>query len=127
MAKTLQHRRSQLRERAKQLTLAGSAGLNGTADGTASNARFFSPYAIETDSTGNLFVAESINRTIRKITAAGSVTTLAGVPEVPGTKNGAGSECLFDTPQGVAVDSAGNVYVADTNNHTIRIGAPAQP
>ena len=77
------------------------------------------------DSAGNVYVADTYNHTIRKITPAGVVTTLAGSAGSSGSADGTGSAARFYWPSGVAVDSAGNVYVADTGNHTIRKITPA--
>lgn len=101
-------------------TLAGTAGSSGSADGTGSAARFNFPYSIAIDTAGNLFVADTYNFTIRKITSAGVVTTLAGSAGNSGSSNGTGSAALFNLPEGIAVDTAGNVFVADTFNSTIR-------
>lgn len=68
------------------------------------------------DSVGNIYVADTANRTIRKITPAGVVTTLAGFAGSYGYADGMGSDARFHDPSGVAVASAGNVYVADTYN-----------
>jgi sugar lactone lactonase YvrE len=103
-------------------TLAGSAGVAGSADGTGSDARFNSPRNVAVDSAGNVYVADEGNRTIRQITSAGAVTTLAGSPGVTGSTDGVGSAARFNTPWGVAVDSAGNVYVADYYNDRITKG-----
>jgi len=101
-------------------TLAGSAGNIGSADGTGSAARFNFPFGIAVDTAGNLFVADSENSAIRKVTSVGVVTTLAGTAGVTGSVDGTGSAARFDDPYGVCADTAGNVFVADTNNQTIR-------
>ena len=106
-------------------TLAGTAGASGTADGTGPAARFSNPAGLAMDSGGNLYVADSGNQTIRKVTPAGVVTTLAGTPGVRESGDGAGAGAGFSRPIGVAVDAAGNVYVADTDNQTIRKVTPA--
>lgn len=105
-------------------TLAGSPGLDGSANGTGGAARFFDPTGVAVDSAFNVYVADSGNHTIRKITPAGVVTTLAGAPGAAGSTNGTGGAARFKGPRAVAVDNAINVYVADTLNHTIRKIAP---
>jgi sugar lactone lactonase YvrE len=106
-------------------TLAGLAGSPGSADGTGSAAQFNGPAGVAVDSAGNVYVADTGNSTIRKVTPAGGVTTLAGLAGSPGSANGTGSAAQFNGPAGVAVDSAGNVYVADSGNDTIREVTPA--
>ena len=106
-------------------TLAGSAGLVGSADGSGAAARFSHPYGVATDGAGNVYAADADNSTIRKITPAGAVSTLAGSAGLTGSADGSGVAARFARPFGVATDSAGNIYVADTGNHTIRLVTPA--
>ena len=101
-------------------TIAGTPGVYGSADGIGSAARFCDPSGVAVDSTGNVYVADSSNDTIRKITPGGTVTTLAGLAGAWGSADGPGSAARFNMPYGVAVDGPGNVYVADSQNHTIR-------
>jgi sugar lactone lactonase YvrE len=101
-------------------TLAGQAGVAGSADGTGSSARFNQPSGIAVDTVGNLYVADTSNDTIRKITPTGMVTTLAGMAGAGGSTDGIGAAARFSLPQGVTVDPAGHVYVADTGNATVR-------
>lgn len=100
--------------------LAGSNGGPGALDGTGPAARFNTPSGIAVDGSGNLYVADSQNNTIRKISAAGVVTTVAGSPGVAGFQGSTGADALLDYPSGVAVDGSGNLYVADTSNNSIR-------
>jgi len=106
-------------------TLAGSAGTDGSADGTGSAAQFFVPIGVAVDGSGNVYVADSNNNTIREVTPAGVVSTLAGLAGTDGSADGTGSAAQFSGPSGVAVDGSGNVYVADSNNSTIRKVTPA--
>jgi len=106
-------------------TLAGTAGVTGSTDATGAAASFNRPVGVATDSAGNVYVADSFNDTIRKITPAGAVSTLAGTADVTGSTDATGAAASFNFPQGVATDSAGNVYVADSNNSTIRKITPA--
>ena len=96
-------------------TLAGYAGI-GIADGTGSAAQFSRPKGVAVDSATNLYVADANNCTIRKVTPAGLVITMAGLAGYAGTNDGTGSSAQFNGPEGVAVDLAGNVYVADAIN-----------
>ena len=107
-------------------TLAGP-GINsqGSNDGPATNAQFNSPHGLAMDLGDNLYVADTNNHIIRKIAPDGTVSTLAGSPKQPGSTDGIGSNARFDSPKAVAVDVNGNVYVADTGNHTIRKITPA--
>ncbi len=98
-------------------TLAGS-GTSGYADGTGTSAQFNSPIGVAVDGAGNVYVADEYNHRIRKITTSGVVSTLAG--STSGYTDGTGTSAQFKYPNGVAVDGAGNVYVADLSNHRIR-------
>lgn len=107
------------------VTIFAGSGRLGTADGHGTTAEFNHPFALATDSAGNVYVADTNNDTIRKITPAGDVTTIAGAAGVIGSSDGMGAAARFDHPGGIAVDSAGTVFVADTNNSTIRAIAPS--
>jgi hypothetical protein len=100
-------------------TLAGS-GVWGSKDGTGNSAQFNWPLSVAVDSATNIYVADTLNHTIRKVTRARAVTTLAGFPGTAGNVDGIGSSARFHCPSGVAVDPAGNIYVADAYNNTIR-------
>src|SRR5262249_1336889 len=106
--------------RGKVTTLAGLAGTYGSADGTPTAPPFYSPAGVAVDNSGNVYVADLNNNTIRKITPGGVVTTLAGLAGSYGSADGTGSEARFDSPTGIAVDDAGNLYVTDQWNNTIR-------
>jgi len=101
-------------------TFAGTAGLAGSADGPGGAARFNDPTGVAVDGNGNVFVADAGNSTIREISPGGNVTTFAGLAGVGGSADGVGSAARFNAPQGIAVDNVGNVYIADTNNNTVR-------
>ena len=106
-------------------TLAGLAGASGIADGTGTSARFNSPSGVAVDGAGNVYVADTLNHTLRKVTSTGAVTTLAGHAGVAGNSNGTGTAALLNAPEGLAIDSGSNLFVADTNNHTIRKVVPS--
>jgi sugar lactone lactonase YvrE len=101
-------------------TLAGMAGVTGGHDGAATAATFSGPVAVAADGVGNVFVADTNNHTIRKISSDGVVSTFAGTAGIQGTADGTGPAALFRFPSGLAWDSQGNLYVADTGNYTIR-------
>jgi sugar lactone lactonase YvrE len=99
-------------------TLAGS-GIIGSYNATGTNASFYYPQGVAVDTAGNVYVADADNNLIREITSGGVVSTLAG-GGVPWATNGPGTTASFNVPEGVAVDTAGNVYVADYGNNLIR-------
>jgi TolB-like protein/sugar lactone lactonase YvrE len=101
-------------------TLAGVPGEFGSNDGPGSSARFNQVHGVAADRFGNVYAADFGNHTVRKITPDGVVTTLAGQAGNPGSDDGPGNKARFCAPYSVAADAAGNVYVADTSNHTIR-------
>jgi len=105
-------------------TLAGTAGVLGGADGTGAAAQFVDPEGVAVDGSGNLYVADTGNDTIRKITPSGVVTTLAGTAGEIGSADGEGSAAQFYLPWGLSVDGNDNVFVADTGNNTIRMITP---
>ena len=106
-------------------TIAGLAKAYGNVDATGPDARFWLPFGVATSLSGNVYVADPYASTIRKISPDGVVTTLAGKEGATGTSDGPGPSARFDGPTGVAVDSAGNVYVADNGNDTVRKITPA--
>ena len=101
------------------VTVLAGSGIAGYLDGTGRAASFRYPTGVAVDIGGNVYVADSLNGRIRKITAEGVVTTLAGSGAY-GNIDGTGVSAAFHWPTGVAVDSLGNVYVADRGNHSIR-------
>jgi streptogramin lyase len=110
-------------------TIAGNQTI-GYMNGPALSAEFYAPNGQAFDSQGNLYVSDYGNNVIRKITPAGVVSLYAGVPGVAGYRNGAvdsakltgiaDSLAMFRNPQGIAVDAAGDVFVADRGNNVIR-------
>jgi len=105
-------------------TIAGSAGIAGNADGVGNAARFNHPTGVAVDASGNVYVSDATNNTVRKVSPAGAVSTIAGLAGVSGAQDGVGSSALFNNPGGLAVDPSGTVYVADTGNSTVRKISP---
>ena len=96
--------------------------ISGTTDSSGELSKFKSPNGITIDSAGNLYVADSGNNKIRKITFSGTsvtVSTVAGAGTI-GSTNGSATTALFNNPKGITIDSAGTIYVADTDNDIIR-------
>ncbi|MFS2135704.1 hypothetical protein [Duganella sp. Dugasp56] len=100
------------------VTIFAGNGKFVTLDGIGTGAGFSDPEALTVDGAGNVYVVDG--SAIRKITPAGAVTTLAGKASSYGTNDGAGADAGFHRPQGIAVDDAGNIYVADTGNASVR-------
>ncbi|ASU35803.1 NHL domain-containing protein [Mucilaginibacter xinganensis] len=99
---------------------AGNSPVAGTADGTGITAYFNNPKGLAADTAGNIYVADTRNNKIRKITPKGVVTTIAGTGAA-GINNGTGSNATFNSPSGIAVNASGTIiYVADTGNNLIR-------
>jgi sugar lactone lactonase YvrE len=103
------------------VTLAGAAGIAGGADGTGAGARFNGPNGVAAGPPGTLYVADTANHTIRKLLVpSGETTTVAGLAGASGTVDGIGESARFNSPNGVAAEGTGNLYVTDTGNHTVR-------
>lgn len=102
----------------------GSAGYTGDG-GPGTTAQVFHPSALALDSAGNLFIADTSNEVIRKLTPAGIISTFAGQGGAGfGGDGGAATRAQFSNPEGLAFDSAGNLYIADTTNNRVRMIAP---
>ncbi len=101
-------------------TLAGSAGLKGAADGKGAAARFWDVSEITIDRAGAVIVVDKGNSAIRRISADGAVTTIAGVLPNRGSQDGALLTSRFFSPSGLARDTAGNIYLGDTDNFIVR-------
>ena len=106
-------------------TIAGSNGNSGQTDGTGSNARFNGPNGLVIDSSANVYVADTLNHAIRKITPSGVVTTFAGTMGSAGFTDDVGINARFNSPFGLAIDPSGNIYVSDMNNYRIRKITPS--
>lgn len=101
-------------------TFAGTPATSGSQDGTGTAARFFRPEGIAIDSAGTLYVADTSNHLIRRITSAGVVSTLAGRAGIAGSFDGPGSSAEFNQPRAIAIGPGGTLLVADSGNHIIR-------
>ncbi len=101
-------------------TIAGVLETPGFNDGEALSSRFFNPHGIAVDGSGNIYIADRYNHTVRKISIEGMVTTLAGKPGFSGNQDGIGESARFNEPWGICASEDGIVYVADTKNNKIR-------
>ena len=107
------------------ITFAGSPGIYASNNGVASAASFNHPGGVAVDVSNNVYVADQNNHQIRKITPDGTVTIIAGSTSASGGfVDGTNTVARFVNPSGVTVDSAGNLFVADLNNHVIRKISP---
>jgi len=120
VADTFNHTIRRIQSGAIVTTYAGTATQRGTADGLGASARFAFPFAVVVDAAGTLFVTDSFNHTVRKIDFSSNVSTFAGLAGTSGAADGTGTVARFNQPSAIAVDSGGNVYVGDTNSHTLR-------
>lgn len=100
-------------------TVFAGAGYSGTSDGLGTAANFYGPGGMAIDQFNNLYVADQANNKIRKVSAIGLVTTIAG-SGVIGATDGAALSASFNNPDGVAVDAQGNLYIGDSKNNKIR-------
>jgi hypothetical protein len=106
-------------------TLAGLAGTRGSIDGVGAAARFQSAGEVAIDRSGAIIVADTGNNTVRRISTDGVVTTIAGALPNKGSGDGVPVASRFDAPDGMARDNAGNIYLGDTGNFTVRKLSPA--
>jgi sugar lactone lactonase YvrE len=101
-------------------TVAGQPGTHGTTDGAGAAAAFYWPAGVAVDGTGNVWVVDTYNHTLRKILADHSVSTVAGAGGSPGNVDGSGTSARFNQPCGLALLPGGDLAVADTGNHLLR-------
>jgi len=122
IADTAQHRIRQVAANGTITTIAGNGIYNYSGDGgPAKSAQIGSPSGIAFDSQGNLFVADTANGIVRKISASGTVTTFAGDGLFQdGGDGGPATSAHFINPTGIAVDSQGNVFIGDQNAYRVR-------
>lgn len=121
----------QQNHRIRRMTLDGvvttfaGLGTAGTTNGATDSARFNTPIDVAADASGSVYVADLYNRVIRKIDVSGQVSTFAGgMGTAPAHLDGTGTNARFGSPEGIAVDASGSVYVADSHFHRIRKISP---
>src|SRR5690348_10569143 len=110
------------------VTIAGAAEQPGSADGSGADARFSQPTGIAIDELDNVYIADTANQTIRKISRQGTnwiVATIAGAPRLRGSADGTNGAARFNDPAGIALGKAGALFVADSLNHSIRKITPS--
>jgi gliding motility-associated-like protein len=112
-----------LRSESEVQTLAGS-GNSGVLNGQPHSASFRTPYALASDASGCIYIADQLAQNIRKIDASGEVSLLAGGIE-SGFQDGIADAARFNSPSGIAIDLSGNIYISDQNNHSIRKISPS--
>jgi hypothetical protein len=105
-------------------TIAGEPGVAGSNDGPGPAAHLWQPMGLDVNAAGEIFIADTGNHIIRKLTADGTLVTIAGTPAVPGFADGPALNSRFSGPVGVRVAEDGSIFVADTSNHVIRLIAP---
>lgn len=120
IADTNNHRIRRIDAEGKTISTVAGSGSHGWKDGAALQAQFYSPRALAFDTQGNLWIADGFNHCIRKLTPGGQVTTVAGNRQA-GFKDGEAMQAQLNEPTGIAVDQKGEVYIADTTNHRIRL------
>ncbi|HEX4996877.1 MAG TPA: FG-GAP-like repeat-containing protein, partial [Terriglobia bacterium] len=107
-------------------TVAGTGEIGFNGDGqAATSAQLFHPNGVAVDASGNLYIADTYNHRIRKVTTSGIISTVAGTGDSGfGGDEGPGAAAQLQWPSAVAVDRSGNVYIADVGNHRIRKVSP---
>jgi myo-inositol-hexaphosphate 3-phosphohydrolase/streptogramin lyase len=108
-------------------TVVGTGGVSGFSGdgGPATSARLRAPRVVEADANGNLYITDTENHRVRKVDSTGKITTIAGTGTAGYSgDNGPATSAMLDNPHGVAVDAAGNVYIADSPNQRIRKVSP---
>ncbi|HUA63908.1 MAG TPA: hypothetical protein VML19_34490 [Verrucomicrobiae bacterium] len=108
-------------------TIAGNGGMSYSGDGgAATKAQLYASQGVAVDASNNFYIADTGNHVVRKVTAAGTIATIAGNGTAGfGGDNGTGTSAQLNAPQGVVVDAAGNIYLADTGNSRVRKITPA--